>query len=158
MARVLVLNGPNLNLLGIREPHLYGTAALEDARVLCESEAKALGMEIDFRQTNHEGVLIDWVHEAHFSFDGIVINAAALARTSLSLHDAVKAITAPVVEIHITNIYQRDSYRPPSFLSKAAHGVICGFGHEVYPLGLRALHGVLAKRAATAKGSERRDA
>lgn len=145
MYRVLVLNGPNLNLLGVREPELYGTGTLEDVRMLCEGEAEALGMEIDFRQTNHEGVLLDWVHEAHFGHDGIVINAAAFARTSLALHDAVKAISVPVVEIHITNIYQRDSYRPPSFLSKAAHGVICGFGHGVYPLGLRALHGVLAE-------------
>jgi 3-dehydroquinate dehydratase II len=149
MTKVLVLNGPNLNLLGIREPHLYGSGTLEDARALCALEAEALGLDIDFRQTSHEGVLIDWVHEAHFSFDGIVINAAALARTSLALHDAVKGIAVPVVEIHITNIYQRDSYRPPSFLSKAAHGVICGFGQEVYPLGLRALYGVLAKRPAT---------
>jgi 3-dehydroquinate dehydratase-2 len=150
MHKVLVLNGPNLNMLGIREPQLYGSGTLADVKALCEREGEALGMATDFRQTNHEGVLLDWMHEAHFGFAGIVINAAALARTSLSLHDAAKAIAVPVVEIHITNIYQRDSYRPPSFLSKAAHGVICGFGHDVYPLGLRALAGVLAKRNAPA--------
>jgi 3-dehydroquinate dehydratase-2 len=101
---------------------------------------------MDFRQTNHEGVLIDWVHEAHTVFSGIVINAAGLARTSIILHDAVKAIGVPVVEIHITNIYQRDAWRPPSMLSKGVQGLICGFGLDVYPLGMRALHAVLVKQ------------
>jgi 3-dehydroquinate dehydratase-2 len=145
MPRALVLNGPNLNMLGIREPHLYGSGTLADARALCEAEAAALGLDMEFRQTNHEGVLIDWVHEAHAAFDGIVINAAGLARTSIILHDAVKAIGVPVIEIHITNIYQRDAWRPPSMLSKSVKGLICGFGLDVYPLGLRALAAVLAK-------------
>lgn len=153
MQRHLVLNGPNLNMLGIREPHLYGARTLADARALCEAEAAALGVATEFRQTNHEGVLIDWVHEAHTAFDGIVINAAGLARTSIILHDAVKAIGVPVVEIHITNIYQRDAWRPPSMLSKAVQGLVCGFGLEVYPLGMRALHGVLRKRAASREGA-----
>jgi 3-dehydroquinate dehydratase-2 len=144
--KVLVLNGPNLNMLGIREPHHYGTGTLADVRAMCEAEAALLGITIDFRQTNHEGVLIDWIHEAHFHFSGIVINAAGLARTAICVHDAVKAVAVPVVEIHITNIYQRDAWRPPSMLSKAAYGLICGFGLDVYPLGLRALHGTLMKR------------
>ena len=143
---VAVLNGPNLNMLGVREPHLYGTGTLADVKLMCEAEALALGIEIDFRQTNHEGVLIDWVHEAHTHFSGIVINAAGLARTSIILHDAVKAIGVPVVEIHITNIYQRDAWRPPSMLSKGVQGLICGFGLDVYPLGLRALHATLVKQ------------
>jgi 3-dehydroquinate dehydratase-2 len=146
-ARILVLNGPNLNLLGLREPELYGTGTLSDVEALCREEAKVLGLSVECRQSNHEGVILDWMHEAQTSFDGVVINAAALARTSLALHDAVKAITVPVVEIHITNIYQRDAFRPPSFLSKAAVGVICGFGHDVYPLGLRAIRNHLAKKA-----------
>ncbi|HEY8610297.1 MAG TPA: type II 3-dehydroquinate dehydratase [Roseomonas sp.] len=140
----MVLNGPNLNLLGLREPELYGTGTLDDVQRLCEAEAGELGMEIDFRQSNHEGVILDWMHEAQTSAAGVVINAAALARTSLSLHDAAKAITVPVVEIHITNIYKRDAFRPSSYLSKAAVGVICGFGHYVYALGLRAIHHHLA--------------
>ena len=144
--RILVLNGPNLNMLGVREPHLYGTSTLADVKRMCEAEAEALGVEMDFRQTNHEGVLIDWVHEAHAAFSGIVINAAGLARTSIILHDAVKAIGVPVVEIHITNIYQRDAWRPPSMLSKGVQGLICGFGLDVYPLGLRALHATLVKQ------------
>jgi len=146
MQTVFVLNGPNLNLLGTREPELYGTKTLSDVRSLCERTGAALGFSIEFRQTNHDGVLIDWIHEAHtLGVAGVVLNAAALARTSLSLHDAVKAVTVPVIEIHITNIYRRDAYRPPSFLSKAAVGVICGFGIDVYPLGLHALKGLLAK-------------
>jgi len=139
MQKVFVLNGPNLNLLGIRQPELYGTQSLNDVRLLCIREAEILDFEIDFRQTNHEGLLVDWVHEAHEKKAGIVINASALARTSLSLHDAVAGITMPVIEIHITNIYRREAYRPPSYLSKVAAGMICGFGLDVYPLGLRAL-------------------
>ncbi|MDB5370819.1 MAG: aroQ [Roseomonas sp.] len=146
--KIMVLNGPNLNLLGLREPELYGPGTLEDVRLLCEAEAAELGVRIDFRQTNHEGILLDWVHEAQTGAAGIVINAAALARTSLSLHDAVKGITVPVVEIHITNIYQRDAWRPSSYLSKAAVGVICGFGHDVYPLGMRALCNHLNRKKA----------
>jgi 3-dehydroquinate dehydratase II len=139
MKPAFVLNGTNLNMLGIREPHIYGRQTLADVNKLCEREAAALGIEIDFRQTNHEGELIEWVHEAHKAGIGIVMNPGALARTSLALHDAVKAIGVPVIEIHISNFYTREAYRPPSFLSKVAVGVICGFGLDVYPLGLRAL-------------------
>jgi 3-dehydroquinate dehydratase-2 len=151
MHRIMVLNGPNLNLLGLREPELYGTGTLDDVRRLRETEAADLGLGIDFRQSNHEGVILDWMHEAQTGAAGVVINAAAVARTSLALHDAVKAVTVPVVEIHITNIYQRDAYRPPSYLSKAVVGVICGFGHYVYALGLRAIHHHLSH--APAKGA-----
>jgi 3-dehydroquinate dehydratase-2 len=143
MPLVFILNGPNLNMLGIREPELYGTRTLEDVHTICAKTARELGLDIDFRQTNHEGVLIDWIHESHEKAAGVVLNAAALARTSLSLHDAVKAVKTPVIEVHITNIYSKASYRPPSYLSRVAHGVICGFGLDVYPLGLRALHDLL---------------
>lgn len=141
-----VLNGTNLNMLGVREPHIYGHQTLEDVRKLCERAGKELGLEVDFRQTNHEGELIEWVHEAHESSLGIVMNPGALARTSLGLHDAVKAVSVPVVEIHISNFYTREAYRPPSYLSKAAVGVICGFGLDVYPLGLKALKGLVDEK------------
>jgi 3-dehydroquinate dehydratase-2 len=143
MPLVFVLNGPNLNMLGVREPELYGMHTLDDVRELCLAEGHRLQLDIDFRQTNHEGVLIDWVHESHGKAAGIVLNASALARTSLVLHDAVKAVEAPVIEVHITNIYARASYRPPSYLSRVAHGVISGFGIHGYPMALRALHGML---------------
>jgi 3-dehydroquinate dehydratase-2 len=137
--KVLVINGSNLNMLGTREPELYGRATLEDVRQLCERTATSLGLEIDFRQSNHEGVLLDWVHEAHAMRSAVVINPGAYARTSLALHDAVKAVQVPVIEIHITNTYQRESYRPPSYLSRAALGVVCGFGVQVYRYGLIAV-------------------
>ena len=143
MPTVFVLNGPNINMLGTREPELYGTRTYDDVRRLCEDTGRALGFAVDLRQTNHDGVLIDWIQEAHTASVGVVLNAGALARTSLSLHDAVKAVKVPVIEIHITNIYKRESYRPPSYLSRAAVGVICGFGIDVYALGLRALAGLV---------------
>ena len=143
MKKAFVLNGTNLNMLGVREPEIYGRQTLADVKKLCERAGNELGLEVDFRQTNHEGELIDWVHEAHKASLGIVMNPGALARTSLALHDAVKAVSVPVVEIHISNFYTREAYRPPSYLSKAAVGVICGFGLDVYPLGLQALKGLL---------------
>ena len=153
MKPAFVLNGTNLNMLGIREPHIYGRKTLADVRKLCEQEAKALGLTVDFRQSNHEGELIDWIHEAHKASAGVVINPGALARTSLDLHDAVNAVGVPVVEIHISNFYAREAYRPPSYLSKVAVGVICGFGLEVYPLGLRALKGLQGGKASKRRRS-----
>lgn len=143
MDKVMVLNGSNLNLLGVREPELYGTGTLADIEATCHGVAPSLQMEIDFRQTNHEGVLVDWVHEALQGCAGLVINAGAYARTSLALLDAVKGIRLPVIEVHMTNIYQRESYRPPSYLSYGALGVISGFGAYVYPMGLMALRNAL---------------
>lgn len=149
MPKAMVLNGTNLDQLGRRQPELYGHATLDDVRRLCESESRALGIEIDFRQSNHEGVLIDWLHEAEAHWAGVVLNPGALARTSLALHDAVAAMTRPVVEVHISNIYRRESFRPPSQLSRAATGVICGFGIDGYALGLRALSDHLARSGGT---------
>jgi len=137
---IFVLNGPNLNMLGVRDPARYGTATLADVEALCRTEAAALGIDIDFRQSNHEGVLVDWVQEAHGKAAGIALNAGAYARTSLALHDAVQAIGPPVVEIHIANFFNKEAYRPPSYLSPVAAGFIAGFGIDVYPLALRALH------------------
>jgi 3-dehydroquinate dehydratase-2 len=144
---VFVLNGPNQNMLGTREPAIYGRQTLDEVRKLCERAAKPLGFTIDFRQTSHEGELIAWIHESQKGSVGVVMNASALARTSLSLHDAVKGVRVPVIEVHISNIYTREPYRPPSNLSKAAVGIICGFGIDVYPLGLQALKGLLAGKS-----------
>ena len=153
IATILVLNGPNLNMLGTREPEIYGSDTLADIEQRLMAQAKSLGVKIDFRQSNHEGELIDWIHEAHKASAGVVINPGALARTSLALHDAVKAVGVPVVEIHISNFYAREAYRPPSYLSKVAVGVICGFGLEVYPLGLRALKGLQGGKASKRRRS-----
>ena len=134
--RVFVLNGSNLNLLGTREPHLYGTATLDDVRQLCERTCEQLELALVFMQSNAQSDLIDQVHQAHAQRSAVVINAGAYARTSLALHDAVKAVQVPVIEIHITNIYQRDAYRPPSYLSRVVRGSLCGLGIDVYRLGL----------------------
>lgn len=145
MHKALVLSGANLDMLGRRQPEIYGHHTLDDVKRLCETEGRALGFEIDFRHSNHDGVLIDWLHEADAQCAGVVLNPGALARTSLALHDAVIALKRPVIEVHISNIYKREGYRPPSQLSRAAAGVICGFGIDVYPLGLRALSGLLMR-------------
>lgn len=143
MDKVMILNGSNLNMLGIREPELYGTGTLADIEAASRAEAERLEMEIEFRHSNHEGVLVDWVLEAYNGYAGLVINAGAYARTSLALLDAVKAVSLPVIEVHMTNIYQRESFRPASYLSYGSVGVISGFGPYVYPLGLMALRRVL---------------
>jgi 3-dehydroquinate dehydratase-2 len=137
--KVLVIHGPNLNLLGTREPDVYGSVTFYELNELIVQEGKRIGCEVRIEQSNHEGVLLDWVHEAHAMRSAVVINPGAYARTSLALHDAVKAVQVPVIEIHITNTYQRESYRPPSYLSRAALGVICGFGVQVYRYGLIAV-------------------
>ena len=137
---VFVLNGPNLNMLGVRDPERYGSRRLADVEALCFDEAGRLGFDIAFRQSNHEGDLVDWVQEAHGEAAGVVLNAGAYARTSLALHDAVQAVRPPVIEIHIANFFNKESYRPPSYLSPVASGFIAGFGIDVYPLALLALH------------------
>jgi len=136
---VLILNGPNLNLLGFREPEVYGHATLADVEALCRSHAAKLGLSADCRQSNHEGQLIDWVHEARTAFSGIVINPGAYSHTSIALLDALKAVKVPVVEVHLSNIHQRDSFRHHSYVSLAAKGVICGLGIQGYVSALDAL-------------------
>jgi len=140
MALVYVLNGPNLNLLGVREPSIYGGLDLAGIRKLVEARAAALNFEIVFHQTNHEGVLLDQVHEAQAKgAAGIIINPAAFTHTSIALHDALRAVGLPVIEVHLSNVFARESFRHHSYVSPVAKGVICGFGPKGYELALEAL-------------------
>ncbi|MDE2356146.1 MAG: type II 3-dehydroquinate dehydratase [Alphaproteobacteria bacterium] len=136
---IFVLNGPNLNLLGEREPHIYGTQTLDDVRALCVSRAAAHGLVVDFRQSNHEGVLIDWVQEARRGASGLLINPGGYSHTSVALHDALKALTIPIVECHLSNPAARETFRHHSYVSLAATGTICGFGASGYELAVDAL-------------------
>ena len=135
---IYVLSGPNLNLLGVREPHIYGSDTLEDIRARCERRAKSLGFEIEFRQSNHEGELIDWVQEAREAASALVINAAGYTHTSVALHDALKALTCPVIECHLSNPAAREDFRHFSYVSLAAKGVIAGLGPVGYELAVEA--------------------
>jgi 3-dehydroquinate dehydratase II len=141
-----ILNGPNLNLLGTREPDIYGRETLAGLEERCRSCAAKLGVEIVFRQTNVEGELVSWIHEARGAASGLVINAAAYTHTSIALHDALKAIGIPVIEVHLSNIYKREPFRHHSYVSPAADGVICGFGGYGYELALAALNELLVHR------------
>jgi 3-dehydroquinate dehydratase-2 len=134
-----VLNGPNLNLLGTREPTLYGAATIDDLEALCAETAEALDLSIDFRQTNHEGELITWVQECRDKARGIVINPAGYGHTSVALMDALLAVELPVIEVHLTNIHAREDFRHTSLVSRVAQGVICGLGIRGYGLALTAL-------------------
>jgi len=136
---VYVLNGPNLNLLGTREPHIYGQTTLAEVEQRCEAACSSLGLTLVFRQSNHEGQLIEWVHEARRNASGIVINPAGYSFTSVALLDALKASDLPIVEVHITNIHRRESMYHKSLVSLAAVGVICGLGPLGYDLALTAL-------------------
>lgn len=136
---IFVLNGPNLNLLGLREPEIYGTDTLDDIAGMLEDRARDLGLLIDLRQSNHEGHLIDWLHEAQATkAKAVLLNAGGLTHTSVGLHDAVKGITTPVIEVHLSNPHARESFRHNSFVGRAAHGTIAGFGALSYLLALEA--------------------
>ncbi|WP_375569560.1 type II 3-dehydroquinate dehydratase [Ahrensia marina] len=139
MATVFILNGPNLNLLGQREPHLYGHETLDDIEAMCRDHAVDLDLEIDLRQSNHEGVLIDWVHEARRLADGLICNFGAYSHTSIALHDALKACDLPVIEVHLSNIHARETFRHASYTAQAAQGMIAGLGPTGYRLALTAL-------------------
>ncbi len=137
--RVLVLNGPNLNMLGQREPEIYGAQTLAQIEALIADEARALGLDVTCRQSNVEGELVGWIQQALGTVDGIVINAAAYSHTSLAIHDALKAVGLPVIEVHLSNIFKREAFRHHSYVSLVATGVICGLGPDGYRLALRAL-------------------
>ncbi|WP_377288417.1 type II 3-dehydroquinate dehydratase [Rhizobium sp. SG2393] len=134
-----VLNGPNLNALGKREPGIYGGQTLADIGEMCRKEGEALGFAVDFRQSNHEGTLVDWLHEAGDTAAGVAINAGAYTHTSIALHDAIRAISVPVVELHLSNVHAREEFRHKSMIAPAVKGVICGFGAQSYILALHAL-------------------
>ncbi|QCU78557.1 type II 3-dehydroquinate dehydratase [Citricoccus sp. SGAir0253] len=134
---VFVLNGPNLNLLGQREPEKYGSTSLEEVRRMCEGVAEGLGLAVDFRQSNHEGTLVDWIQEARTAASGIILNPAGYTTTSVAILDALLAAERPVVEVHVTNIHQREEFRQHSYVSKAARAVIAGAGVQGYDLALQ---------------------
>lgn len=145
MPRILILNGPNLNLLGTREPEIYGKETLDDICQLCEAEAAAHGLAIDFRQSNHEGELVTWIHEAGRTFDGVIINAGAYSHTSIAILDALQALRIPIIEVHLSNIYKREAFRHHSYISPVAKGVICGLGSKGYTLAVAALGHIVGK-------------
>lgn len=142
---VLVLNGPNLNLLGSREPEIYGHETLDDIAALCERVAKSLGIAVDFRQSNSEAELVNWVQEARRTRAGIIVNAGAFTHTSVALLDALTASSLPVIEVHLSNIFRREEFRRHSYVSLAARGVICGLGSQGYELALAAMARLIAK-------------
>lgn len=144
MASILVLNGPNLNLLGLREPAVYGSATLADVEALCRAEAESLGLGLEFRQSNHEGVLVDWIQEAgariaQGELAGVVFNPAAYTHTSVALHDAIKGARVRLIEVHISNVHAREPFRHHSYVSPAAAGIIVGLGIDGYAAAIRAL-------------------
>lgn len=143
--RVYVLNGPNLNMLGVREPEIYGSETLADLRARTERAAEANGLEIEFRQSNIEGEIVNWVQEARGKAQGIIINAGGYTHTSVAILDALQAVGLPVVEVHLSNIFRRDQFRQHSYVSLAATGVICGLGAKGYELAIEAMADILSK-------------
>ena len=145
--RLLILNGPNLNLLGQRQTDIYGTQTLADIEAACTEYAQSRGCAVECRQSNHEGQLIDWIHEARAAFDGVIINAGGFTHTSIALRDALLALEKPVIEVHLSNIYRREEFRHHSYLSAAVVGVICGLGLRGYLAAIDALADTLKKEA-----------
>ena len=145
MASVLILNGPNLNLLGTRKPEVYGTTTLADVEKLCSDAAAELSLDVDFKQSNHEGQLIDWIHETGAAVKagesiGAVFNPGAFTHTSAALHDAIEGASLPVIECHISNVHKREAFRHHSFISPVASGIIVGFGIQGYVMAIHGLH------------------
>lgn len=142
--KILILNGPNLNLLGTREPDVYGTETLRDIETRCKARAKALGLAVEFRQSNSEAELVGWIQDARTRFEGIIINAGALTHTSIAILDALQAVDQPVVEVHLSNIFRREPFRHHSYVSAAAAGLVCGFGGLGYGLAIEAIADLIA--------------
>ena len=143
--KILIINGPNLNLLGTREESKYGKITLEEVKKNCESQAKSIGFKIEFNQSNIEGEIVTMIQEAKNVFDGIIINAAGYTHTSVAILDALLAIKIPTIEVHITNIYNREKFREKSLISQAANGIICGFGVNGYIMALDSMKKILNK-------------
>ena len=143
---IFVLNGPNLNMLGVREPAVYGSETLDDVRRRTEARAKTLDLGIDFRQSNLEGELVTWIQEAREAASGIIINAGAYTHTSIAILDALTAAERPVIELHLSNVFRREGFRHHSYVSAAAQGVICGFGPKGYELAVEAMADLLASK------------
>lgn len=141
--KILILNGPNLNLLGLRQPEVYGQTTLDEIHQACQAHGKMLGVEVECAQSNHEGELIDWIHKTRATPTGIVLNAGAYTHTSIALMDAIASVERPVVEVHLSNIHQREEFRHTSYISKVARGMICGLGPHGYVLAMDALAQVL---------------
>jgi 3-dehydroquinate dehydratase II len=148
MARtIFVLNGPNLNLLGQREPEIYGRSTLADVEAVCRARAERHGLEITFRQSNHEGDIVDWLQEARQQAAGVIINPAGFTTTSVAILDTILAVAIPVIEVHITNIHAREEFRRHSYVSKVAKAVVCGFGIEGYGLAIDGLAALIGSKA-----------
>lgn len=144
---VYVLNGPNLNMLGLREPEIYGRDTLDDIRARTEKAAAAAGLEIEFRQSNVEGELVNWIQEARGKAKGIILNAGGYTHTSVAILDALQAAEVPVIEVHLSNIFRRDQFRQHSYISLAATGVICGLGARGYELAIAAMSDLIKAKA-----------
>lgn len=139
MASVLILNGPNLNMLGLRQPEIYGATTLKDIEAQCQATAQELGITLAFHQDNSEGAIVDRIQAARDTQDGIILNAGAYTHTSVAIMDALLAAERPVIELHLSNIHAREPFRAQSYISKVAFGIICGFGPAGYPMALRAM-------------------
>lgn len=144
MPAILILNGPNLNQLGRREPAIYGHTTLADIEAMCAAEGERLGLAVTCRQSNSEGDLVSWVQEVPGRFGGLILNAGAYSHTSIALLDAARLLDAPLIEVHLSNIYQRETFRQHSYVSLAASGVLCGFGARGYLMALQAMAAILA--------------
>lgn len=145
---IFVLNGANLNLTGVREPAIYGAETLDVIKYRTEARARALGLTVDFRQSNSEGELVGWIQEARTAADGIVLNAGAYTHTSIAILDALNAAERPVIELHLSNVFRREPFRHASYVAPAAQGLICGFGAKGYELAIEAMADLLARIAA----------
>jgi 3-dehydroquinate dehydratase II len=151
---IFVLNGPNLNLLGVREPSIYGSDTLNDVMRRTEARAKALGLAVEFRQSNAEGELVGWIQEARGQAAGIVLNAGAYTHTSIAIMDALTAAEVPVIELHLSNVFKREPFRHHSYVAPVAQGVICGFGPKGYELALEAMAELVARTGRTAESAK----
>jgi len=139
MASVLILNGPNLNLLGTRQPEVYGSTTLADIKTMCVKHGQSIDLEVSFDQSNHEGILVDAIHAARGKHDGIILNAGAYTHTSIALMDAIASVELPAIELHLSNVHAREEFRHQSYIAKVCVGIICGFGAHGYVLAMDAL-------------------